>query len=85
MFKIYHFSHYKLLTSLHQNYLVKAYQTRDEKAIHLFTLEDLYGLTVSEANGEVCLKVYKEKGKDAHELLKMLYAWKELALPLSKV
>ncbi len=51
----------------------------------MFTLEDLYGLTVSEANGEVCLKVYKEKGKDAHELLKMLYAWKELALPLSKV
>ena len=43
----------------------------------LFTLEDLYGLTVSKADGEVCLKVNKDKGKDAHELLKMLYAWKE--------
>ena len=36
----------------------------------LFTLEDLYGLTVSEADGEICLKVNKEKGKNAHELLK---------------
>ena len=45
----------------------------------LFTLEDLYGLTVSEADGEICLKVNKEKGKNAHELLKMLYAWKEQA------
>lgn len=27
----------------------------------LFTLEDLYGLTVSEADGEVCLKVNKDK------------------------
>ena len=49
----------------------------------LFTLEDLYGLTVSEADGEVCLKVNKDKGKDAHELLKMLYAWKEQADKLS--
>ena len=46
-------------------------------------LEDLYGLTVSEADGEVCLKVNKDKGKDAHELLKMLYAWKEQADKLS--
>ena len=41
----------------------------------LFTLEDVYGLTV----GEVCLKVDKYKGKEAYELLKMLYAWKEQA------
>ena len=46
-------------------------------------LEDLYGLTVSEADGEICLKVNKEKGKNAHELLKMLYAWKEQADKLS--
>ena len=39
----------------------------------LFTLEDIYGLTVSEADGEVCLKVNKDKGKDAAELSKMLY------------
>ena len=29
-----------------------------------FTLEDVYGLTVSEADGEVCLKVNKDKGKE---------------------
>lgn len=45
----------------------------------LFTLEDICGLTVSEADGEVCLKVNKDKGKDAAELLKMLHAWKEQA------
>ncbi|MCI3006537.1 hypothetical protein LV831_18790 [[Clostridium] innocuum] len=43
----------------------------------LFTLEDVYGLTVSEADGEVCLKVSKDKGKEAYELLQMLYARKE--------
>ena len=35
----------------------------------LFTLEDLYGLTVSESDGEICLKV-DIKGKDAYELRK---------------
>ena len=45
----------------------------------LFTLEDIYGLTVSEADGEVCLKVNKDKGKDAAEFSKMLCAWKEQA------
>lgn len=49
----------------------------------LFTLEDIYGLTVSEADGEVCLKVNKDKGKDAAELLKMLCAWEEQADKLS--
>ena len=49
----------------------------------LFTLEDNYGLTVSEADGEVCLKVNKDKGKDTAELLKMLYVWKEQADKLS--
>ena len=49
----------------------------------LFTLEDLYGLTVSEADGEICLKVDTSKDKDAHELRKMLYAWKEQADKLS--
>ena len=48
-----------------------------------FTLEDLYGLTVSESDGEICLKVNTSKGKEAHELLKMLYAWKEQAYKLS--
>ena len=49
----------------------------------LFTLEDIYGLTVSEADGEVCLKVNKDKGREAYELLKMLYAGKEQADKLS--
>ena len=41
------------------------------------------GLTVSESDGEICLKVDTSKGKDAHELRKMLYAWKEQANKLS--
>ena len=45
----------------------------------LFALEDIYGLTVSEAGGEVCLKVSKDKSKGAAELLKILSAWKEQA------
>ena len=49
----------------------------------LFTLEDLYGLTVSEADGEVCLKVDSSKGKDARELQKLLRTWKEQADKLS--
>lgn len=49
----------------------------------LFTLEDIYGLTVGEADGEVCLKVNKDKGKEAYELLKMLHTWKEQADKLS--
>ncbi len=38
----------------------------------LFTLEDVYGMTVGKADGEVCLKVNKDKGKEAYELLQML-------------
>ena len=43
----------------------------------------MYGLTVSKSDGEICLKVDTSKGKDAHELWKMLYAWKEQADKLS--
>ncbi|NBH14823.1 XRE family transcriptional regulator [Lachnospiraceae bacterium] len=49
----------------------------------LFALEDIYGLTISEADGEVCLKVNKDKSKDAAELLKMLLSWKEQSDKLS--
>ena len=49
----------------------------------LFALEDIYGLTVSETDGEVCLKINKDKDRNAAELLKMLYAWKEQADKLS--
>lgn len=43
----------------------------------LFTLEDNYGLTVSETNSEVCLKISADKGKDSAVLLQMLTSWKE--------
>ena len=49
----------------------------------LFALEDIYGLTVSETDGEVCLKISKDKGKAAEELLQMLTAWQEQATKLS--
>lgn len=49
----------------------------------LFALEDIYGLTITEADGEVCLKVNKDKSKNASELLKMLLSWKEQADKLS--
>ena len=49
----------------------------------LFTLEDIYGLTVSETDGEVCLKVNVRKGKEAAHLHEMLCAWKEQADKLS--
>ena len=49
----------------------------------LFALEDIYGLTISETDGEVCLKVSKDKGRDSAELLKMFHAWKEQANKLS--
>ena len=38
----------------------------------LFPLEDVYGLTISEADGEVCLKVNKDKGKKAMAVIKLL-------------
>lgn len=49
----------------------------------LFALEDIYGLTVSKSDGEVCLKVSKDKGKATEELLQMLTAWQEQAAKLS--
>lgn len=52
------------------------------KASKLISRSDEF-CTVSEADGEVCLKVNKDKGKDAAELSKMLCAWKEQADKLS--
>ena len=40
----------------------------------LFALEDIYGLTVSETDREVCLKFSKDRSTDAAELLKMFSA-----------
>ncbi len=45
----------------------------------LFTLEDNYGLKVSELDGEVCLKVDVRKNKDAAQLHEMLCSWQQAA------
>ncbi len=49
----------------------------------LFALEDIYGLTIGEADGEICLKVDKSKGRNSYDLLTMLAAWQEQAAKLS--
>ncbi len=41
----------------------------------LFALEDNYGLTVGEADGEIVLRVNVRKNKDAAALHRMLCAW----------
>lgn len=41
----------------------------------LFTLDDNYGLTISEMDGEVCLKVDVQKSKDVARLHEMLCSW----------
>lgn len=48
----------------------------------LFALEDTYGLTVGEADGEIVLRVNVRKNKDAAELHRMLCAWQEQAAKL---
>lgn len=45
----------------------------------LFTLEDNYGVNIQEQDGEICLKVDFRKSKDAAELHRMLWAWREQA------
>lgn len=49
----------------------------------LFALKDIYGLTISETDGEVCLKISKDNGKAAEELLQMLTVWQEQAAKLT--
>ena len=46
----------------------------------LFVLEDLYGLKVSEFDGDVCLRVDPTKSKDAEKLYAMLCDWQNLSL-----
>lgn len=48
----------------------------------LFTLEDTYGLKISETDGEVCLKVDVRKNKDAARLHEMLCSWQQAAAML---
>ena len=42
----------------------------------LFTLEDRYGLTIDELDGEVCLRVNVRHSKDAAQLHEMLCSWR---------
>ena len=48
----------------------------------LFTLEDRYGLTIDELDGEVCLRVNVRHSKDAARLHEMLCAWRQAAAML---
>lgn len=48
----------------------------------LFTLEDNYGLKVTEQDGELALQVDFRKNKDAARLHEMLWAWREQAAKL---
>lgn len=48
----------------------------------LFTLEDVYGLTVEGENGDIRLHVDVFKGKDAGRLNEMLCAWAQEAAKL---
>ena len=45
----------------------------------LFTLEDIYGLTIEGEDGDIRLRVNPFKGKDAAELNQMLHSWLQQA------
>ena len=45
----------------------------------LFALEDLYGIKVSEINGEICLALDKETGSNYITMFEIFSAWKEQA------
>ncbi len=45
----------------------------------LFVLEDLYGLTIEERDGEVLFRVNPRKGKDAAHLSEMVCDWAPVA------
>ena len=48
----------------------------------LFTLEDNYGLKVTERDGELALQVDFRKNKDAAQLHEMLWTWREQSAKL---
>ena len=48
----------------------------------LFTLEDRYGLTIDELDGEVCMRVNVRHSKDAARLHEMLCSWRQAAAML---
>lgn len=48
----------------------------------LFALEDLRGLKICEADGEICLRLDKSRGRTYDDMIKMLTAWREQAAKL---
>ena len=42
----------------------------------LFTLEDIYGLTISEDDTGICLRLDKSKGRNYEEMIKIFTAWR---------
>ena len=45
----------------------------------LFAVEDLYGLQISELDGELCLRLDKSKGTTYLSMFDMVHAWQEQA------
>ena len=50
----------------------------------LFTLEDVYGLTVGDIDGVPCLRLDKAKGNAYQRMFALLYAWREQAEKLER-
>ena len=48
----------------------------------LFTLEDTYGLQITELDGEICMRINVRQSKDAAELHEMLCSWHDVAAKL---
>ena len=49
----------------------------------LFALEDLYGLYISEIDGELCLRLDKSKGITYLSMFDIFQAWREMSIKLS--
>lgn len=43
----------------------------------LFAIEDIYGLQIGDIDGEICIRIDKEKGQTYTSLFNILYAWYE--------
>ena len=50
----------------------------------LFSLEDLYGLKITELDGEVCLRLDKSAGTTYTTMFDMCHAWQEQAARLEQ-
>ena len=48
----------------------------------LFALEDIYGLKIGEIDGELCLRLDKQRGATYESMFKMFDAWRQEAANL---